>query len=264
MSIPEQQQIDYWLKNANERINRKHQLYNEKFYEKENIPIQSHYTGLGLWHASLARAKFLNGDPIEEVRAEFAKASQCIMKSFTMAYDKSDPDYQGEKIEWSSVSETKAIRGMNYALMSGNFDLSCEIASWFQDRLDGHKMDLCVNRYAHALSLMLQNKPDEAIPFLANQLNDYNKRPPKSIGDKNYYSLILTLLSIIKNDEKKFNKGLLKQLEIYQSQAQGELKDTDEEFICDHSVALANIGIKLGLKVTVEYDTLPKGLLIKA
>ena len=54
------------------------------------------------------------------------------------------------------------------------------------------------------------------------------------------------------------------QLEFYQGDAQGELKDTDEEFICDYAVALANLGLHHGLAVTVEHDTLPPGLLIRA
>jgi len=51
------------------------------------------------------------------------------------------------------------------------------------------------------------------------------------------------------------------QLDFYQGDAQGELKDTDEEFICDYAVALANLGLHYGLAVIVEHATLPKGLM---
>jgi len=38
--------------------------------------------------------------------------------------------------------------------------------------------------------------------------------------------------------------------------------DTSEEFICNHAVALSNLAIGYRLKVTVEHELLPKGLLI--
>ena len=47
----------------------------------------------------------------------------------------------------------------------------------------------------------------------------------------------------------------------YQKVALGEHRNTPYEFICDHAVALANLGLHHGLSVNVEHDTLPKGLL---
>jgi len=69
------------------------------------------------------------------------------------------------------------------------------------------------------------------------------------------------LLGIANQDGALFNKGLQMQLDFYQGDAQGELKDTDEEFICDYAVALANLGLHYGLAVIVEHATLPKGLM---
>lgn len=77
---------------------------------------------------------------------------------------------------------------------------------------------------------------------------------------KNYYTLGIALLGIVNQDGALFNKDLQMQLDFYQ----GELKDTDEEFICDYAVALANLGLHYGLAVTVEHATLPKGLMAQA
>ena len=290
MNQPEQQQIDHWLAHGREGIVGRRRRYKEGFYEKEEISIQSMYTGLALSHATLASAKFLNGDPIDEVRAEFANAARCVLKSFTMAYDESDPDYLGDQwparnphytghrdspvtarylnpvhgqVDWSCVTETDFIEGINYALMATDFPLAETLSTWFQDSPDGELMDIDVNRYAHALKHVILGSRQHAWGLLKAQLDDYEKTPPKSAGDKNYYTLITTLFGIVEKDLDKFNAGLAAQLKFYESHTRGEGKDTTEEFICDHAVALANLGLHHGLKVTVDHDTFPKGLLIQ-
>jgi hypothetical protein len=264
MNQPEQEQIDHWLNNARYQIERVWRLNREGFHEKHGVSLQTVHTSVALDYASLARAKFLNGDPLEEVRAEFATAARHVMKSFTMAYDESDPDYQGEAAELSAVSETTAIRGFNYVLMAADFALAAAIGCSYRDRPDGYKLAIDTNRYTNALALALQDRLEEAKSVLDAQFSDYTKRPPKSPADRNYYTLINTLYGILERSEQRFNEGLEAQLKIYQGIARGELKNTDEEFICDYAVALANLGPHHGLKVTVEHDTLPKGLLFQS
>ncbi|MFW5443416.1 MAG: hypothetical protein ACKE51_03795, partial [Methylococcaceae bacterium] len=75
--------------------------------------------------------------------------------------------------------------------------------------------------------------------------------------------LSLALYGILDKDPALFNEGLALQLQYYQVNAQGESKDTSEEFVCDHAVALANLAIGYKMDVTVEHDTLPKGLLLE-
>ena len=264
MNQPEQEQIDHWIITALEGIEGSWKRYKDGFYKKEGIAVQCMYTGLALDHASLARAKFLNGDLIDEVRIEFANAARCILKSFTMAYDESDPDYQGEKADWVEVGETIAIDGFNFALMASDFGLAKELASWYRDRPDGRKMDPEVNHYAHDLKYVLRDGRMKAWNRLKTQFEAYMAKPPKRNDfRKNYYTLTTALFGIVDSNEERFNQGLRMQLEFYRGYARGEAKNTDEEFICDHAVALANLGIHYGLNVTVEFDTLPKGLLMQ-
>jgi len=259
MNQPKSMQIEHWFAFADKWIPRK----KEKIASGEGK--QATYTSLALIHASLARTKFLNGDPIDEVRAEFARAARAILKSFTMAYDETDPNYQGKKADLSCNSETIAIRGFNYSLMAADFNLSAELAKWFQTRPDDVKMDVEVNRYAHALKHALLGEHQQASVLLKTQREAYEAKPSKRNDyRKNYYTLSTALYGILEKDEALFNEGLQLQVVFYQGDARGELKDTDEEFICDYAVALGNLGIKYGLKVTVAHDTLPKGLLIQA
>ena len=89
------------------------------------------------------------------------------------------------------------------------------------------------------------------------------KKPPRQGYEKNYHTLITTLYGIVTRDEKRFNEGLLMQLEFYRiAEAEGEYRNTPQGFICDDAVALANLGLHEGLAVTVEHDLLPRGLLI--
>jgi hypothetical protein len=262
MNQPAQNQIDHWIAESHNAITEKWELRKSGFYEKENLPVQGMYCSLSSFHASLARAKFLNGDPLEEVHAEFANATRHVIKSFAMAYDESDPDYQGDAAELSWVSEGIGIEGMNWALMSADFKLAAEMAGHYRTRPDGDMLSLRSNRYANALALTIRDKRQPALELLVAQFEDYKKKPPKSPADRNYYSLILALYGIVAGEREKFLEGLELQLKSYRGYAKGEGKDTDEEFICDHAVALAILGIHHGLEVTDEYEMLPKGLLI--
>lgn len=261
----EQQDISHWVSSNKVQIDKKWKLYHSGFYEQENLPVQGMYISLALFHASLAGAKYLDLDPIEDVRIEFARASRCILKSFTMAYDDTDSDYQGEKSELGCTSEGDFIEGINYALMAADFDLAKELATWFRDPVNGKLMDAEINNYAHSLKSILVEDRDAALTLLKRQMDAYDSKPPKKRGyRKNYQTLTTALYGIADKNEKLFNQGLRMQLEFYQSYAEGEAKNTSEEFICDQAVALANLGIHNGLKVSAEQETLPKGLLMDA
>jgi hypothetical protein len=263
MNQPEQQQIDHWLNNANYQIERAWRLNREGFHEKHHVPLQSVYLGVAADYASLARAKYLNGDPIKEVRAEFANAARHVMKNFAMVYDESDSDYQGEAADLSEVSETIGIEGMNWALMSADFKLAAEMAGLYRTRPDGDMLALDTNRYVNALALTIRDKHQPALELLAAQFEDYKKRPPKSPGDRHYYSLILALYGVLVGEKEKFHEGLELQLKSYWSYAKGEGKDTDEEFICDDAVALAILAQHRQKWPGLETEMLPGGLMLQ-
>ena len=291
MNQPEPEQIDYWIEASSERLHRTQMAIQNGFFKANDVPKQSIYTGDATAHASLARAKFLRGDPIKDVRAEFARAARCILKSFTMAYDPNDPDYVGDKwpppnpqytgkpgsvveAKWldpghdqlscGDVSERVFIEGVYYALMAADFDLARELAGWFRDPPDGVLMDPDVNRYAHGLKHAVLGEYIKAMDYLEAQLAVYEKKPPRQGYEKNYQTLITALYGIVTRDEKRFNEGLLMQLEFYRiAEAEGEYRNTPQGFICDDAVALANLGLHEGLAVTVEHDLLPRGLLIE-
>ena len=125
-------------------------------------------------------------------------------------------------------------------------------------------MDIEVNHYSHGLARAVQGHSDNAKALIKAQLERYEKKPAKGHNYRtNYYTLDTALYGILDRDEARFNEGVKLQLMFYQGYARGEGKNTTFEFICDHSVALANLGIHQGLPVTVEHDTLPKGLLIQ-
>ncbi len=263
MNHPTQNQIDHWLRVSRQDIARGNENLVNGFYVRKGIPLQSHYVGEASDYASLARAKFLNGDPLEEVRAEFANAARHVMKSFTMAYDESDPDYLGDEADLEEVSETIGIEGMNWALMSADFELAAEMGRHYRTRPDGDMLSLRSNRYANALALTLQERQKEALPLLLAQFEDYKKKPPKSPAARNYYSLILALFGIVTKEREKFHKGIELQLKSHWPYAKGEGKDTDEEFICDHAVALTILAQRNLLWPKVAQNMLPGGLLLQ-
>ncbi|WP_250657096.1 Imm49 family immunity protein [Alkalimarinus coralli] len=277
MKKADQEDIDYWIAQNTRILRKRAENINSDWYQQEDLPVHSAYAGAAMDYADLGRARFLNGEPPERFRAEFSAAGKCMLKCFKMAYDVTDPDYVGDKpkppkapsagygqVNWSAVMETNAIDGFNYALMGADFETARELAYWYQDSKDGKKMDAVVNLYTYAYKYALLNELQKGQLLLEKTLQEYAEKPPKTGGDMHYFTLSMTLYGILKRDEALFNEGLALQLAFYKKShiPAEDLWGTAEEFICDYAVALSNLALDAGLRVTVEHDLLPKGLLI--
>ena len=276
MKTPDQDSIDSWLEISSNQIERTKQHIHGSFYKEHNIPIHGAYHTMGMDYASLGRARFLKGEPIDRVRETFSEAGQQVLHDFEMAYNINCFEYIGDKpkpddqinagygqVDWSAVMETIAIDGLNWALMGKDFKTAERLAYWYQDTPDGYKMDAVVNRYIYAYKYTLLDKPDEAEPLLQATIDYYQAKPPSTTGDINYYTLSLILQGIVLKDAHQVNESLLLHLDFYKRSAipSEDYWDTDQEFICDDAVALANLAIHLGIDVSAEHYLMPKGLL---
>jgi hypothetical protein len=263
---PAKDEIAHWLKVDQYQIERTKRLRREGFYEKEKIPIQSYHSGLASWHADLGRSRFLNDEAIQNIRKEFSQAADYMIKVFRMAYDPDEPEYAGDGVEWSHVVETTAIDGMNWALMSGSRDKAREMARWWQNRPEKKTKHEVTNRYTFALQHAILGGREQAEELMNISMLYYAGHPPKGHNfQHNYYTLSLTVQGIVTKDEKKFNEGLALQLKFYEGEALSEENyNVPEGYIDDDAVALANLGIFYGLKVTTTHMLLPPGLLIQA
>ena len=277
MRALEQETIDDWIEISTETIKRRDKYLRTGWYQQRNLPLQVHYSGKAGDYATVARAQSLINNPIEEVRHGFREAATNILKCFSMAYNVNDHDYLGDKpkpegqpsagygqVSWPRVNEIKCIEGINYALMANDFTTAEQLAYWYQDRGDGVKMDLDVNRYAFAYKYVLLDKKDEAQALLQETIDDCIQNKPTHPGDINYFTLSLTLQGIAMGSNKLFTEGLQQQLHFYEKTMTpaDDGWDTEEEFFCDHAIALANLGLRHGLPVTVEHPLMPKRLLI--
>lgn len=180
------------------------------------------------WYADLGRARLLHGDPIAEVRAAFQEAARHIMKSFKMAYDEKDPDYLGDKTNYARVSETYAIEGMNYALMSSDFALAKQVAFWVRQPGDGVPMDEEVNDFTFALKHYLEKEKTLAFQLVRRTVRKYQNKTPAEAYQLNYLILSTTLLGILEHNEGRFNEGLKALLTEYKDDAEGENEGTSE------------------------------------
>ncbi len=263
MKYPDQSQMDHWIEVALEGLTQTDEDFRSGFFEQNQISIQSVHTGTASLCASLGRAKYLNGDPIEEVRQQFTRSAGYVLKSFKMAYDESDPNYRGSDSDSSCINEGEFIDGMNYALMACDFDLAKELAFWFRDPPPKARFRQEINAYAHGLCEVVNGRFPEAEQRMAEQLAAYEKKPSKKRDARaNFNTMSIALHGIASRDSAQFNQGLDMQLAFYKTIARGEFRDTPQAFICDYAVALANLGLHHGLEVTVEHGLLPGGLLV--
>ena len=271
---PEQEQIDHWLKVSREQIERQWRLHREGFDRENDLPPQSLYTTLGGLHADLGRAMFLNGEPLEAVREEFRQAARHVLKSFRMAYDPSDPDYVGDRppppgrdpgwgeLSLADVSENEFVEGAHWALMGADLALARELAEWYRERPDPAPDDEVGLGYARMLSAELREVEKLARQYARVQMEWCTSRELTELYETNLCTMSQALAGIVRRDAKTFNAGLAAQLEDYRLHMEPETRNTDEEFICDAAVALANLGLFRGLEVTVSHPLLPPGLLV--
>ena len=94
-------------------------------------------------------------------------------------------------------------------------------------------------------------------------MNYYNAAPPKNTGDLNYFTLSLIMQGIAINDANQVNESLLLYLDFYKRVLipAEDYWDTDEEFIADAAVALANLAQYRGIEITAEHDLMPPQLI---
>ncbi len=274
LHAPEQEQIDHWLKVSREWIQKKWSLYEEGFYQEKNLPLQGLYTTLGGLHAHLGRARYLNGEPIEAVREEFRQAARHVLKSFRMAYDPSDPDYVGNRppppgrdpgwgeLSLAAVSENEFIEGAHWALMGADLALARELAEWYREPPDPAPDDEVLLGYTRMLSAELREVEKLARQYARVQMEWCTSRELESGYEENVCTMSQALAGIVRRQAETFNEGVRAHLEFYRRRVVPEVRDTDQEFICDDAVALANLGLFRGLEVTVSHPLLPPGLLV--
>ena len=147
--------------------------------------------------------------------------------------------------------------------MGKDFTTAQSLAHWYQDRPDGHKMHHDVNRYVYAYKYVLLNEPEKAAPLLDATVSYYNAVKPTHNAELNFFLLSLILQGIAINDADQVNESLLLYLDFYQRVVipAEDCRDTDEEFIADAAVALANLAQYRGIEITAEHDLIPQLLI---
>jgi hypothetical protein len=245
-----------WIELAEERIGIRQQKIDAGSAD------QACWVGWSEWHLRLGRARFLQGDPVAQVREAFRRAAQGIVMSFTMAYDPSSPAYLGERRDLSAVSYTTAIDGFNAGLMAVEPATTARLAQWVPLKAVGSTLSKEAYPYACALKLLIQGEEDEALKRARDSLERLGSPPFKEGRKRNFFSLFLALSGIVNRDEQQFNEGLLLQSQFHAGRAQGEYADTPEQYFCDHLVALGRLGVQRGMRVQIESPFLAQALLV--
>jgi hypothetical protein len=113
------------------------------------------------------------------------------------------------------------------------------------------------DNYVKGLCVYLLGDGKSAGEIITPFIQKIEKRglPQGKTYSKRLYTLLLALSGIINHDEEMTNRGLLMQLVISEHQRPN---GSDDEFICQHAVSLANLAIRNGMKITIHHPQLPK------
>ncbi|MBN0986733.1 Imm49 family immunity protein [Amphritea pacifica] len=255
--------VQGWIECDKGNITRSQKNLDSGFYERENVPIESHYSGQGLSYAQMARSYAYLGD-FEQARASFRLAAENTAKPFFMIYDANDPDHHRIRPDYSEVSETNCMEAINYALCANDLAQARTIAKIWQNPGDGVLKHAPINRFIHALTYCLLDRSADAVPLLQETLEWFQARKlsKKLTWQLNFYTLSLALYGIAKQDQTLFNDGLELQLEFHKRYARyGEIHDTPEALVSDNCIALANLALLQGLNVTIKDPMIPEALL---
>jgi hypothetical protein len=255
MKMPTQAEAQGWIELAAEQIERAETRANAGLAQRD----QRFHTSCASDHASMARAQFLHGDALADIRASFHRAAELMEISFIMAYDDASPLYIGntDRVEWADVDEVCCLDMMNWALLSKDFAYAVSVAHWVRPSPDNQPMGIEVCNYVYALKHCLLGDWQQADDLISDTFRRHpNGEPPKRGYPRNYYTLSWALAGIIRQDDTLFNDGLARQLAFYRGYAEGEAADTDEQYFCDNANALAVLARKSGRTLTVSGDYL--------
>lgn len=270
MANPTNKEIKSWIDVSIEGIN----TFNKQLQHEKQQEHQSIYTSLALEYADLGRAKFLRGDPVNDVRREFRKSAECIETSFRMAYEESHPKYLGERADLVWVSMTLAIDGFHAALLAADFEMGHRIAQWAQipsDEIDEagnpkHSQSLVAN-YMHALKYIFLDDDAKALDYAWATEKWFEKKgePTKNRFHRNFFHRCRMVRSILEKDPDLFEASMQVQLKSHAWAAvHDDIADTSEAYIYVDGVALCNLALYKGMKINFEAGVIPEGLLIGA
>jgi len=256
MSSLDSNTTNAWVEIARERIALRQPLIDAQ------EASQATWEGWSEWKMFYGRALFLNSAPLAQVRDAFRDAAKGIERVFQMSYDPSSPHFLGNRADPTTVTDTTAIEGLNSSLIAGDFELAQRLARLVPAEPSDPSTPLELSCYTRGLQQLLLEKTSQAKSLLAKGLQKHKSGPPKKGYSRNYYTLMLALSGIVDASDTKFNEGLRQQAEFYRTLARGENADTPEEHFCDHLVALGNLGLSHGRKVTETTPYLPPALLL--
>lgn len=238
------------------------ELFKGTFYQDEEIPSEFHYIGQGEDYTKLGNYYVLLENK-EKAIASYKMAAKLRAIPYHMSFNPDFKEFKGETNVEDGVTRTYEIELIEILLIINDNELTQKILPiLLTTEEDKREIDKCVFQYADALRFFVMGEPDKANQLLLSNLDYFTKKPPKGVNlFTNYFSLSTALWGIVKGDQATFNKGIDKQLDLYQKVAKGENKDTSEEFICLHALALTKLAIKHGLKQEITNPFIPQILI---
>ncbi|MDC0713135.1 hypothetical protein POL68_32035 [Stigmatella sp. ncwal1] len=258
MSPVDSETVQSWIEIAKERIALRQPLIDAGAASQATLESWSE------WKMAYGRALFLKGEPLTQIRKAFRDAAGGFERVFQMSYDTSAPQYLGSKADPTTVTDVTAIEGLDSALIAGDPGLARRLALWIPPEPSDPSTPLELRCYTRGLQQFVLDEPGKAKGFLSQVLQKHNNTVPKRGYQRNYYTLALALSGIVDGSDATFNEGLRQQAEFYRGAARGENSDTAEEHICDHLVALGNLGLGHGREVAEKIPFLPAALLLSA
>ena len=238
------------------------ELFKGTFYQDEEIPNEFHYIGQGEDYTGLGNYYVLLENK-EKAIASYKMAAKYRTVPYHMAFNPDFKEFKGEDNVEDGVNERYTIELINLLNIIENDELTKNILPFLLIREKKKKVARkCILNYSDALRFFVMGEPDKADKLLISNLDDFTKKPPKGVNlFTNYFSLSTALWGIVKGDQATFNQGIEKQLALYRKVAKGENKDTSEEFICLHALALTKLAIKHDLKQEITDPFIPQLLI---
>ncbi|MBM7113165.1 hypothetical protein [Archangium primigenium] len=248
--------VEAWVGLARERIALRQPLL------EAGTASQATWEGWSEWTMFHGRALSLANASPAQVRETFQDAARGIERLFQMSYAPTSPYFLGNQADPTTVTDTTAIDGMNAALIAGEFELAQRLARLVPAEPSDPSTPLEQKCYTRGLQHLILSRTDPAKRWLEKGLQKHKGGAPKKGYARNYYTLMLALSGIMEANDATLQEGLRQQAEFHRLLARGENADTPEEHFCDHLIALSNLGLHHGRKVSQTLPFLPRALLL--
>ncbi|MBD8513492.1 immunity 49 family protein [Photobacterium sp. CAU 1568] len=261
MKKPTDAELNDWIEDAYQQLERKERLAQEGFREKHNLPLEGYYSSKGDYYLDISICQALLGNKDLAIEALETSVENAVIP-YHMAFDQSCELRIKATSNYLSMPETHAVLMRMAAFDNDEFNQKhiafIGLPKQELEDLESQEMIQTITTLSH----ILRHHPDETAEAALKSALDHTRiHPIKGGWRARTYVINLALFSIVRREQKTFDEALVLFLKDYEREAKGEIRGLPIAYVSMEAVGLVKLARRYGLKYDGDNPLIPAALL---